>query len=624
MALLRLVLAVFAAAVALAAGFGASAQETGPVLAAADLREGASLDGEWTWSIDPYRDGQAGFHGGEPGEGYRRYDDVDVVRRTAGDPVALYEYDMDRSPVADLPGGWIGHASEMRHYQGLVWYQKRFDAVSAPGQRSFLRFGAVNYRAEVWLNGRRLGVHEGGFTPFAFEATGILRESGNRLVVAVDSQRDALSIPPPVTDWETYGGITRSVRLLQVPETFVDDAWVRLEGEDGGTIAIDVRFDGAAKAGQRVTARIEALGLEGAASTDAGGRARIAFAAPAALERWSPATPRLYDVTVTAGEDRWSDRVGLRTIATDGPRTLLNGEPIFLRGISIHEEELGENPVRRVDAAAARELLALARDGLGANFVRLAHYPHGGAMVRAADEMGLIVWSEIPVYWRVAFDDAEALGRARAMLGENIRRDRNRASIALWSVGNETPVGEARNRFMRALVEEARRLDPSRLITAALLTGQEGEGPRRTIVMADPLADALDVLAVNAYNGWYGPDRLEDLPGIEWRMPNDKPLVVSEIGADALAGLREPELPTKFSEDFQAEYYRQTLAMLAQIPTLAGISPWILKDFRSPRRQRPEIQDGWNRKGLVDPVGRRKLAFRVLADWYVAKAAAAE
>ena len=611
---------IMAMAFGLAGPAIAQVMPEGPVLVAADLREGQSLDGQWTYSIDPYRDGAAGFHGGPAGEGHRRYDDTDVATRTAGDPIALYEYDMDASPKAVLPESWTGHAPEMRHYQGLVWYQKRFDAEIVQGERQFLRFGAANYRAEVWLNGKRLGEHEGGFTPFSFEVTGMLRAEGNRLVVGVDSQRDALSIPPPVTDWETYGGITRPVRLIGVPATFVDDVWVRLADRD--TLAVDIRLDGQDAPNRHVTLAIPELGIARVVQTDEGGRARSTLPLPASASLWAPGNPKLYEVIVEVGEDRWHDRIGLRTIEIDGPRILLNGAPVFLRGISLHEEELGADPARRVTPEAARELLALAKDGLNANFVRLAHYPHGEAMLRAADEMGLLVWSEIPVYWRIAFDDPAALEKARRMLAENILRDRNRAAIALWSVGNETPLSDARNRFMQRLVKDVRALDPHRLVTAALLTEQERKADRPVMIMTDPLAGALDVMAINAYNGWYGPDRLEDLPAIEWRVPQDKPLLFSEVGAGALAGLHQQDDPGKFSEEYQAEYYRQTLAMLAQIPNFAGISPWILKDFRSPRRQRPVIQDGWNRKGLVSETGERKQAFEVLAEWYRLSAAA--
>ena len=595
---------------------GASAQELpdGPVLAAADLRESTSLDGTWTYSIDPYRDGVAGFHGSEAGTGHRRWDDTEVGQARAADPLALYEYDMDTAPAVELPASWLTHAPEMRHYQGLVWYQKRFDAAPEPGKRYFVRFGAANYAAEAWLNGKRIGRHEGGFTAFAFEITGLLRESGNRLVVGVDSTHTERTVPPPVTDWETYGGITRSVEIIGVPATYVDDAWVRLT--DTGQIAVDVALDGAGAAGAKVVLAIAELGVRRNATTDAEGRVRFEVPAPAALRRWSPDNPKLYEVIVSAGDDHWRDRVGFRTIAVDGARILLNGAPVFLRGISMHEEEIGPNPARRITPLDAQLLLATVEEGLNGNFVRLAHYPHDETTLRMADEMGLLVWSEIPVYWRIAWDDPETLAAARRMLAENILRDRNRASIALWSVGNETPVSEPRNAFMRRLIADVRALDPHRLVTAALLTEREESDGHPVMVLADPLARDVDVLAVNTYNAWYSGDRPADLARFEWRLPADRPLILSEFGADAKLGLRDSGEPHKFSEDYQAEYYRHTLAMAGRIPTLAGMSPWILKDFRSPRRQLGGVQDGWNRKGLISETGEPKLAFAVLADWY--------
>jgi beta-glucuronidase len=347
---------------------------------------------------------------------------------------------------------------------------------------------------------------------------------------------------------------------------------------------------------------------------------RIEVAAPR-LRRWSPDTPKLYDVVVSAGADRWHDRVGFRTLAVDGPRILLNGKPVFLRGISLHEEEIGADPTRRITPEAARALLMRVKDGLHGNFVRLAHYPHDETMVRTADELGLLVWSEVPVYWRIAWDDADTLATARRMLAENILRDRNRAAIALWSVGNETPVTDARNAFMARLVADVRALDPHRLVTAALLTERDESSGHPVMVLADPLAAEVDVLAVNTYNGWYGPDRLTDLARFEWRLPADRPLILSELGADARFGLHETgPTPHKFTEEYQADYYRATLAMARRIPTLAGMSPWILKDFRSPRRQLAGVQDGWNRKGLISELGEPKLAFAVLAEWYAERA----
>jgi beta-glucuronidase len=597
-----------------------AAEASSPTLTRADNRDGQDLSGTWHYSVDPYRDGLAGFHRGAPGEGHRRYDDVDVDAVTKAKPNTLYEYDMDRSPTATLPQGWIGHDPSLRYYQGLMWYERRFDAPPLkPGQRAFLRFEAVNYTAKVFLNGKPVGEHEGGFTPFSMEVTDILRASNNQITVGVDSTPQADGVPPPVTDWENYGGITRPMRLVITPGTFVDEAWVRLTKD--GKIAAMVKLDGAHAANQEVHVRVAELGLDVAGRTDARGVLNASAAAPKGLIRWSPDRPKLYDVVVQAGEDRLTDRVGFRTIETKGSEILLNGKPIFLRGISIHEEEFGENPARTITEAGARALLAEVKDGLHGNFVRLAHYPHSEITTRVADEMGLLVWSEIPVYWLVDFGNPRTLKLARDMLADNIRRDRNRASIIMWSVANETPVTEPRNTFLYQLVDDVRALDDSRLVTAALLTARKINHGAVEMGLDDPLADKLDVLAANTYNGWYSDDPLDSLPDMVWKA-TDKPMVFSEFGADALSGFSDPKLMRKFSEDFQKKYYEKTLAMAAKVPTLRGMSPWILKDFRSPRRQHPIYQQGWNRKGLVSPTGRRKPAFFVLQGFYKQKEAA--
>lgn len=596
----------------------APALASSPTLTRADLRDGVDLSGTWHYSVDPYRDGLAGFHRGPPNPGHRRYEDVDVDALTRAKPTALYEYDMDRSPTATLPQAWIGHDPTLRYYQGLMWYQRRFDAPALkPGQRAFLRFEAVNYAAKVYLNGKPVGEHEGGFTPFSMEVTDVLRGSNNQLTVGADSTARDDGVPPPVTDWENYGGITRPMRLVITPGTFIDEAWVRLSKD--GKIAATVTLDGAQAANQEVHVRVAELGLDIAGKTDAKGVLNVSAPAPKRLARWSPESPKLYDVVVQSSEDRLTDRVGFRTIETKGSEILLNGKPIFLRGVSIHEEELGDNPARTITEAGARALLSEVKDGLHGNFVRLAHYPHSEITTRLADEMGLLVWSEIPVYWLVDFANPRTLALARGMLADNIRRDRNRASIILWSVANETPITDARNAFLYELVDEVRALDDTRLVTAALLTDRKTIDGRPLMGLNDPLADRLDVLAANTYNGWYSDDALDALPDMAWKA-TDKPMVFSEFGADALAGFSDPVLMRKFSEDFQKRYYEKTLAMARKIPTLRGMSPWILKDFRAPRRQHPVYQQGWNRKGLISPTGRRKPAFFVLRAFYDDKA----
>jgi len=589
-----------------------------PILVAADLRDGQDLSGPWHYSIDPFRSGVAGFHGETPGLSQQRWLEVDPRAAMQRDSRVLYEFDLGRSPLASLPSSWLTAAPELRHYDGLMWYQRTFTVRAGRSGRRFLRFGAANYASRVYLNGKLVGTHEGGFTPFAFDVTQLLRDGENQVTVGVDSQASSTTVPPLVTDWENYGGITRDIRLVSTPDTYVDDAWVRLTRD--GRLAVDVHLDGPQAAGRAVQLSIAGLRLAQAGVTDAAGNWRATMAAPRTLIRWSPERPQLYDVTVAAGDDRWHDRIGFRTIERRGRDILLNGKPVFLRGISMHEEELGAEPTRAMTPAASHALLSEIKDGLHGNFVRLAHYPHSEVTTRLADELGLIVWSEVPVYWLVAWSNPDTLARARAMVAENIHRDRNRASIAFWSVANETPVTDDRNTFLRTLVSDVRRLDDSRLVSAALLVERDDKGSHPVLTMADPLASDLDVVAINTYNGWYTEDRLNDLGKIEWRVPTDKPLIFSEFGADARAGFHDPEHRQKFSEDFQADFYRATLAMVDQLPTLRGMSPWILKDFRSPRRQNPDFQQGWNRKGLISETGQRKAAFDVLAGYYAARA----
>jgi beta-glucuronidase len=583
-----------------------------PLLLTGQRADVQDLSGRWTYSKDYYRTGLTDINGWVAKSRMQRHRDLDIAGEEAKPGTAFFEFDLDRGPAMEIPGAWNAATPELRWYDGLIWFQRRFDVPApAAGGRSFLRFEAVNYRAHVYLNGKEVGRHEGGFTPFVLEVTDALRAQGNRLVVGVDSKHDAQSIPGEITDWDLYGGITRPVKLIHTPATFIDDATLRLT--DAGRLVGSVQLNGAQAAGQAVTLQIDGLNLRAEATTGANGEARFDIAAPATLKRWSPESPQLYAVRFAAGTDAVSDRIGFRTLAVKGADILLNGKPLMLRGVSIHEEELGANPARRLTDAAARALLGEVKQGLNGNYVRLSHYPHSETMLRAADELGLLVWSEIPVYWTVDWDNPAVLLKARRMQAEAIYRDRNRAALVMWSVGNETPVADNRTRFHAELAATVRELDPSRLISAALLVERQGD----TVKIADPLLPHLDVMAVNTYAGWYGDDKLSDLARLKWALPTDKPLIASEFGADALAGHHDlGGQPKKWSEEFQAAYYRETLAMLSRIPNLRGLSPWVLKDFRSPRREHPVFQNGWNRKGLMSETGQRKLAFDVLAEHY--------
>jgi beta-glucuronidase len=571
-------------------------------------RQGASLDGKWQTIMDPYQAGYYDFHLNPiPGGGLG----ANRVPANKGDKYELAF--LPATPTLQVPGDWNTQRPELLWYEGTIWYRREFDYTpSATPRRQFLWFGAANYKAVVFLNGKKLGEHEGGFTPFQFEVTGLLKNRANAVIVMVDDQRHPDAVPPTMTDWWNYGGLTRSVKLVDVPETFIQDYQVQLEKGSLNRIAGWVRLNGTHKR-QKVTIGIPEAAASISVETGEDGYAKFAF--PATLSLWSPANPKLYEVSIESETDRVQDRIGFRSIAASGTKILLNGKPIFLRGVAIHGEA-AFRAGRVFSEAEGRTLLDWAK-GLGCNFVRLAHYPHDEVMTRLADEMGLLVWSEIPVYWAVEWDNPAVYAKAERQLTEMISRDKNRASVVFWSVANETPLGDARTKFLSSLATKARELDDTRLVTAATLPHA---GAPNTIMIDDPLGKSLDVLGCNEYIGWYdGPPEKADRTSFQ--TVYDKPLVMSEFGAEAPAGNHGDDT-TAWTEEYQANVYRHQIPMLQRIPFLQGMSAWVLVDFRCPRRFLYGVQDYYNRKGLLSDRGQKKEAYYILRDYYRSLAAA--
>lgn len=584
-------------------------REPAPLITNVQGRTVTRLDGRWQVIVDPFENGYYNYRYQPDPNGYFK-----VRRPRSG--TDLVEYDFDRSPLLAVPGDWNSQRTDLLWYEGTVWYRTTFQRTPSAERRLWVHFGAANHEARVWLNGTELGVHRGGFTPFDFEITGLVREGSNDLVVKVDNRRRREAVPTVNADWWNYGGITRSVTLVETPRVFVRDYVLQLDPRTPSRARGWVQLDGPAGASLAtpVTVRIPAARLATTVTPGADGRAELSLDA-ARLARWSPERPTLYDVEIATAGETIRDRIGFRTIEARGNRILLNGAPVFLRGISMHEEAPFEGR-RSFGADDARTLLGWVKE-LGGNFVRLAHYPHDEATMRVADSLGVMVWAEIPVYWTIQWENPATLESARQQLTELVTRDRNRAAVVLWSVANETPRDTnasgagPRLAFLRALVDRARALDSTRLVTAALEHRYVNDS---TITIDDPLGAHLDVLGNNEYVGWYDMP-LSKADRLSWTSAHDKPLIMSEWGGDAKQGLHG-SADSIWTEEYQQRLYERQIAMLKRIPSLAGTSPWILKDFRSPRRPLPGIQDYWNRKGLVSDRGERKLAFWTLQAWY--------
>lgn len=245
------------------------------------------------------------------------------------------------------------------------------------------------------------------------------------------------------------------------------------------------------------------------------------------------------------------------------------------------------------------------------------------AWTRLVDKIGLMVWEEIPVYWGNAWENPATLENAEAQMREVIARDRNRAAVILWSLSNETSVSPTRVNFLTQLASFTRAEDDTRLVTSAMLsrpqfvanTANTGErGSVESIVFDDPLGEVLDVLGINEYVGWYV-GKPEDADGLQWKIKGPKPVIISEFGAEALAGFHA-DAETRFSEEYQSRVYQHQLAMMRRVPGLAGMTPWLLMDFRPPRRALPGIQDYHNRKGLLSDRGEKKQTFHILQKFY--------
>ncbi len=617
-----------------------------------DSRETMSLNGTWNFIVDPMNIGApGGFFGGW------------ATTRLPADEWQLLEYSYPGARQIRVPGDFNTQLDELIFYRDGVWYQRDVDVKVEAGSRYHLWFGGANYTTTVFLNGEPVVKQVGGYVPFSVDVTEHLKSGRNDLVVNVNNRLDANSVPTQRTDWWPYGGLIRDVMLVETPAGFISNAHVIL-GEQRDKIHVSVYTDGL-EAGETASFSIPELNVQASGTVDVEGVA--AWKIDVTPELWSPDSPRLYDISYQAGSDVVEDRVGFRTIETRGTTLLLNGEPVRFKGISTHEE-----PIGRDGAAYSRadmETLFAEAKALGANFVRAAHYPYSRYAAQVADEMGLLLWEEVPIYWNIAWEDPETMAVARDQVKRLVTRDWTRASVVIWSVANETPYSEPRMRFLGQLIQDVRALDSSRLVSAALLgdvgailkkvsaqlaaygvddpevpaneqavfaqilatAGEQAPvmGDGFDLVVKDPLGELVDIVSYNEYFGWYYSRAIAPALGVNEKtvrklilkiMPNsrisaavDKPIHISEFGAGAKAGKRGEGV---WSEDYQAAVYRAQTAMLANSPQVQGMTPWILKDFRAMLRTLGDIQDYRNRKGLVDENGRRKQAFYVLRDFY--------
>lgn len=569
-----------------------------PLLGNVQHRESISLNGEWNYIVDVQEEGYYDYRMKPMNNGF-------FINQKPSRPEDLIEYDFDKSKSMTIPSDWNTKDNQLFFYEGTVWFKKSFTFHPKAGKRSILYFGAVNYEAIVYVNGKRVGSHVGGFTAFNFDVTDVLKDGENFVIVKVDNKRHKDNVPTQIFDWWNYGGITRDVLLVEVEPTYIEDYTVRLNPQNPKLIYFDVRLN-KAEANKTITLNIPELKVKAKVMTDEKGQASAEVKAKPQL--WSPASPKLYQVEIGQGNETIRDEIGFRTITTRGKQILLNGQPIYLKGISIHEEK-AYGGGRANCTEDAHTLLSWAKE-LGCNFVRLAHYPHNEYTVREAERMGIMVWSEIPAYWTISWTNPATYENAQRQLHDMIARDHNRANVIIWSIANETPHSAERDSFLSRLAKYARTQDQTRLISMAMEVTSASNYHNK---LQDNMNEYVDVISFNEYIGWYRD--VNDAAKMTWEVPYNKPVIVSEFGGGALAGYHGAK-NQRWTEEFQENLYIENLRMLEKIDGLSGTTPWILKDFRSPRRVLSGIQDYYNRKGLVSDGGQKKKAFWILKSWY--------
>jgi beta-glucuronidase len=564
------------------------------------------------------------------------------------DPDAVGERDgwfnglAESRPIA-VPGSWNEQYEDLFNYLGLAWYVKRaYVPRGWQGQRIFIRVGSANYSGTVYVNGERVGAHEGGHLPFAFEITNLVRwDAENVVAISVENELKPTRVPsgnlatspmsmfastPRTTyDFFPFAGIHRPVVLYTVPQTYIEDITV-VTGIDGadGTLEVTARLNEPAAARGSLTLSGGGQAAQAQLSFEDGlavARLRVANA-----RFWSDKDPYLYDLSVQTDGDRYSLQVGIRTVAVQGGRILLNGRPVRLNGYGRHEDFIASGkglnlPLMVKDYALMR--------WTGANAYRTSHYPYSEEEMQLADREGFLIIDEIPAV-SLQFDTdenvAERLRVCLQQIDELIARDKNHPSVLMWCVANEPmprnfgvgavggsadkdPSEEMGKRFLETLLRRARELDPTRLVTLVTVMG----GPRSWM-------EQCDVVCMNRYWGWYtlGGELGKARAALEQELDEvwetfQRPIIMTEFGADTLAGMHgHPNV--MWTEEYQADYIRFHLEVAAARDFVAGMQVWNFADFAAV--QSIARVGGLNMKGVFTRARAPKMAAHVLREFW--------
>jgi beta-glucuronidase len=544
------------------------------------------LDGIWQFQTDPDNKGT--------GEGW-------------------YERFPDGSKEMIVPSCWNNEAG-LYHYEGIAWYRKEFDVTG--GTYKFI-FHAVTGQAEVYMDGRNVKSHYGGFTPFSF-LTEDLTPGKHQLIISVDNTHNSRdTIPLARVDWFHYGGITRSVEMMELKDIWFEDMRVDYEiDETLKNARLDISLDLKTLNGKFKKDKLSIfINNECVYRTQIEAQGSKKIKLPAIESKdillWDTEEPNLYLIRAETDGDDIAERIGFRNVRCEDGRILVNDKEVFLKGVNRHEDH--------PDWGFSLPLKIMKKDmdiikDLGCNSIRGSHYPNSEIFLDLCDQEGILFWEEIPLwqYHDEHFKNPLVMERALDMHTEMVQRDRHHPSIILWGLHNEV---DTRIRscydFSKKLADKIRDMDSGRLITYATMHP-----------LTDICLDLADVISINKYLGWYEGDMqdwsrfLADLgKEFENKDLSGKPVIISEFGAGAVFGERALE-KRKWSEDYQDMYMDIVLKLFVDEPSLSGCFIWQYCDIRTARELEMSRPRSFNNKGIVNEYRKPKMAYKTVKKIY--------
>ncbi len=562
------------------------------------VREVKNLSGIWNFKMD--------------------YDNVGIQEQWQKMPLK------DTIPMA-VPSSYNDLFTEEREKEhvGYVWYEKSFVIPDSwNGKRIVLRFGSATHHATVWVDGTEVVKHKGGFLPFEADITEMVEKSSldeHRVTVALSNILDWTCIPcgeiihkegpgypegfhyqETYFDFYNYSGLHRPVKLYTTPKKYIEDIVIKTEIKENEAVvkALITSTDEI-----RVVKVVDEAGnivsekaVEKCLNDENKWYVETEIKEP---HLWNPGAAYLYQLKVEGENDTYAEQFGLRTIEVTDKAFLINGKEFYFQGFGKHEDS--DVHGKGMDEALNIRDFNLLK-WMGANSFRTSHYPYSEELMMLADREGFVVIDEVPAVGMCFWDgnsvfagnrvNDDTLAHHKDMLADMYNRDKNHPCVMMWSVANEAATHEeGAVPYFKEVIETMRSLDDTRPVTMVHTTGPDG----------DKVSQWLDVICVNRYYAWYTDHSHLEVIGLQlenemnkWYNKYHKPIIMSEYGADTIAGYHKTPA-VAFTEEFQCMYMNEFHKIFDKLEFMIGEHPWAFADFQT--KQGLNRVDG-NKKGI--------------------------